>query len=297
MDGVLTIFKEKGMTSHDVVSKVRKIYHTHKVGHGGTLDPQVAGVLPILIGKATKLNNYLSGTKTYIGELTLGIRTDTDDFTGQSLEIAEVPNLTESKIREIFDSFQGKQLQKPPMYSARKIRGKKLYEYARAGEQVEVLTAEINISYIRVLTIDLPEKKILFEVECSRGTYIRSLCRDIAEKLGTVGHMSYLIRLKSGTGLTIHRAVPLKFLERMTNTELHDILISLEDMLSEYPEIRLDANVYFNLFNGQCLPFEHSSYQENTLYRIYADSFLGLGKIFWKNERRVLKIELLLGDR
>lgn len=297
MDGVLNVFKEKGMTSHDVVAKVRKIYRTKKVGHAGTLDPEVAGVLPILVGRGTKLNNYLRGNKIYIGELCLGVSTDTDDFTGKPLQIQPVPVMNSSDIKKVFLSFVGERLQKPPMYSARKIKGKKLYEYAREGEQLDVPATLIKIHQIEIINIDLDSNKVLFKVECSKGTYIRSLCRDLANELGTVGHMSYLIRMSSGNKCDIANAVPLKFLERMTDDELEAALIPSEDALSDYPSINLDSKNRFGLVNGQTKQLDFQETIENTLYRVYADSFLGLGKVFTKEGLQVVKMELLLYGR
>lgn len=297
MDGVLNVFKEKGMTSHDVVAKVRKIYRTKKVGHAGTLDPEVAGVLPILVGRGTKLNNYLRGNKIYIGELCLGVSTDTDDFTGKPLQIQPVPVMNSSDIKKVFLSFVGERLQKPPMYSARKIKGKKLYEYAREGEQLDVPATLIKIHQIEIINIDLDSNKVLFKVECSKGTYIRSLCRDLANELGTVGHMSYLIRMSSGNKCDIANAVPLKFLERMTDDELEAALIPSEDALSDYPSINLDSKNRFGLVNGQTKQLDFQETIENTLYRVYADSFLGLGKVFTKEGLQVVKMELLLDGR
>lgn len=297
MDGVLNVFKEKGMTSHDVVAKVRKIYRTKKVGHAGTLDPEVAGVLPILVGRGTKLNNYLRGNKIYIGELCLGVSTDTDDFTGKPLQIQPVPVMNSSDIKKVFLSFVGERLQKPPMYSARKIKGKKLYEYAREGEKLDVPATLIKIHQIEIINIDLDPNKVLFKVECSKGTYIRSLCRDLANELGTVGHMSYLIRMSSGNKCDIANAVPLKFLERMTDDELEAALIPSEDALSDYPSINLDSKNRFGLVNGQTKQLDFQETIENTLYRVYADSFLGLGKVFTKEGLQVVKMELLLDGR
>lgn len=297
MDGVLNVFKEKGMTSHDVVAKVRKIYRTKKVGHAGTLDPEVAGVLPILVGRGTKLNNYLRGNKIYIGELCLGVSTDTDDFTGKPLQIQPVPVMNSSDIKKVFFSFVGERLQKPPMYSARKIKGKKLYEYAREGEKLDVPATLIKIHQIEIINIDLDSNKVLFKVECSKGTYIRSLCRDLANELGTVGHMSYLIRMSSGNKCDIANAVPLKFLERMTDDELEAALIPSEDALSDYPSINLDSKNRFGLVNGQTKQLDFQETIENTLYRVYADSFLGLGKVFTKEGLQVVKMELLLDGR
>lgn len=297
MDGVLNVFKEKGMTSHDVVSKIRKIYRMKKVGHAGTLDPEVAGVLPILIGRATKLNNYLRGSKVYIGEVTLGIRTDTDDGSGNVLEQKRVPEMDEVKINQVFASFLGEQQQKPPVYSAKKIRGKKLYEYAREGNEPDIPYSTVYFHRLTALNIDIEHNKILFEAECSKGTYIRSFCRDIAEKLGTVGYMSYLIRTRSGTLCDIDQSIPLKFLERMSDRELEDVLISPEMALSDYPEVSVEESLRFALVNGRTVLLKLDELREELNYRVYAGAFIGLGKVVNKDGCQGLKMELLLDGR
>ena len=210
MNGVLNVFKERGMTSRNVVDKIRRIYGIKKVGHGGTLDPEVAGVLPILINRATKIADYLHlEDKEYISELTLGEKRDTDDFTGQTEFVKEVPEIDEGLVREVINSFLGKSMQVPPIYSAKRLNGKRLYEYARKGQEVEIEPAEIEIYEVEIMKVDIQGHKILFRVKCSKGTYIRSLCRDIAERLGTSGYMSYLIRTESA-GLRIEDAISIE---------------------------------------------------------------------------------------
>ena len=197
MDGIILINKPAGMTSHDVVNKLRKILHTKKVGHCGTLDPDATGVLVVCINKATKVLQFLtSESKEYVATLNLGVSTDTYDASGKVLETKEYQKIDDDKIIACLKSFIGKQEQKPPLYSAIKIKGKKLYEYARSGENVEVPTRVVTIDYIDVL--EIKENLIKFKVGCSKGTYIRSLCFDIAAKLGYPGHMQDLIRTKSG---------------------------------------------------------------------------------------------------
>ena len=195
MDGIILVNKPKGMTSHDVVNKLRKILHTKKVGHCGTLDPDASGVLVVCINKATKVLQFLtSENKEYITTLNLGTSTDTYDASGVVLEIKEYQSIDNDKIINCIKSFVGEQVQKPPMYSAIKVNGKKLYEYARAGEAVEIPERTINIDYIDVL--EIKNNLIKFKVGCSKGTYIRSLCFDIAAALGYPGHMQELVRTK-----------------------------------------------------------------------------------------------------
>lgn len=188
MDGIILINKEKNCTSHDVVYKVKKILK-EKVGHTGTLDPNATGVLPILIGKGTKLSKYLiSHDKIYVVTLKFGEKRDTGDSEGIVIEEKIVSNevLVKENILNVFNQFIGKQKQIPPMYSAIKVNGKKLYEYARKGKTVEIKPREIEIYSINLNKIDNENKEIVFEVSCSKGTYIRSLCEDIAKALNTV---------------------------------------------------------------------------------------------------------------
>lgn len=193
MDGIIVVNKPSGCTSHDIVSKIRKSLKLKKVGHTGTLDPLATGVLPILLGNATKLSKYLiNHDKEYIATIKLGVKTDTGDIEGSIIDEQKVPLFTEEQIIEALNSFVGKQKQMPPMYSAIKVNGKKLYEYARNGEKIEVASRDIeiyNISFLQYI-----DNKIKFKVSCSKGTYIRSLCEDIAQKLNTVGTMENLER-------------------------------------------------------------------------------------------------------
>ena len=209
MDGILIVDKQKGMTSFDVVREVRKKYNTKKVGHIGTLDPLATGVLTVLIGKATKLSDFLmEHEKEYISTLKLGKSTDTGDSEGNILEEKIDSKIYEKKIsskkdenlkaykkiEEAFKSFIGESMQTPPMYSAIKIQGKKLYELAREGKTVEREQRKITIKEITLLNIDEDNNEIKYKVTCSKGTYIRVLCEDIAKKLGTVGYMKELRR-------------------------------------------------------------------------------------------------------
>ena len=188
MDGIILINKEKKCTSHDVVYKIKKIFN-EKVGHTGTLDPNATGVLPILIGKGTKLSQYLiNHNKKYIATIKLGEKTDSQDSEGKVLKKMEVPEsaLLKENVLRVFSKYVGIQEQVPPIYSAIKVKGKKLYEYARNGQTVDVQPRQIEIYYINLISINIYNKEITFEVSCSKGTYIRSLCQDIAESLNTV---------------------------------------------------------------------------------------------------------------
>jgi len=185
MNGILIVNKPKGFTSQDVVSKVKKILNEKKAGHTGTLDPLATGVLPVLIGSSTKLSKYLiEHNKTYVAKIKLGQKTDTGDSEGKVIDEKPIPSISVSKIEKVLHTFMGKQNQIPPMYSAIKVNGKKLYEYARSGENVEITPRRIEIYSIKLLNFE--DGQIEFEVSCSKGTYIRVLCEDIAKALGTV---------------------------------------------------------------------------------------------------------------
>ena len=188
MDGIIIINKQKGYTSNDVVQIVKKTFK-EKVGHTGTLDPMATGVLPLLIGKGTHISKYLiDHDKIYQATLKLGQKMDTGDSEGNIIEEKEVTSqmLEENYINDILNTFIGEQTQTPPIYSAIKVNGKKLYEYARNGQEVEIPTRNITIYKMELIEIDKQERKIKFEVHCSKGTYIRTLCEDVANKLGTV---------------------------------------------------------------------------------------------------------------
>ncbi len=249
MDGIIIINKPKGYTSHDVVNKIRKIYNTKKVGHTGTLDPNATGVLPILIGKATKLSDYLmEHNKTYTATLKLGEKRDTGDSEGNVVEIRNVPDFVGAKdfakITNILNSFLGKQLQTPPIYSAIKIQGKKLYEYARENKEVEIPKREIEIYSINLDSIN--DLEIKFTVTCSKGTYIRSLCEDIAFKLDTIGYMKELIRTRVNR-FSIDDSYTIEQLEE--NIENVKI-ISIEELFKENEKIVLDDEKLTLFFNG-----------------------------------------------
>ena len=197
MDGIIVIRKEKGYTSHDVVAKLRGILHMKKIGHTGTLDPDAEGVLPVALGKATKLVDLITDKeKTYEAVMRLGVVTDTQDMTGTILSQTEQISVTEKEVKEAAESFLGEQLQIPPMYSALKVNGKKLYELAREGKTVERKPRPVHFYQIEILEINLP--LVRYRVVCSKGTYIRTLCHDMGEKLGCGAAMESLVRTKVG---------------------------------------------------------------------------------------------------
>ena len=233
MDGVIIVNKPAGMTSHDVVNRIRKIFKTKKVGHCGTLDPDATGVLVVAVNKATKLLQFLTAdNKEYIATLSLGTATDTYDASGQVTATKEYVPISDKKILACLNSFVGKQEQIPPMHSAIKVKGKKLYEYARNNETVEIPKRVITIDYIELISI--VDNLVKFKVGCSKGTYIRSLCFDIAKKLDYPGHMYSLIRSKSGN-FSLSDSYSL---EEIENGEFE--MLSMEEVLSNYPKLVVD---------------------------------------------------------
>ena len=277
MDGIIIINKPKGCTSHDIVYKIKKILN-EKVGHTGTLDPMAEGVLPILIGKGTQLSKYLiNHNKKYIVELQLGTKTDTADTEGKIIEEQPVNEkfLTQEKITKILQTFIGKQEQVPPIYSAIKVNGKKLYEYARKGQKVELKPRQIEIYNIDLIDYSPKEKQIKFEVFCGKGTYIRSLCEDIATKFGTVGYMKSLKRTQVGD---------FKIEDSVTVEELNKVetpIISVEKIFEASPSIELDERKLKQFLNGVMLTQKY----DDGVYKIYShesnniNQFIGTGTI------------------
>lgn len=235
MDGILVIRKEKGFTSHDVVAKLRGILHMKKIGHTGTLDPEAEGVLPVALGNGTRLVEMLTEKeKTYEAVLRLGIKTDTQDMTGNVLEEREV-RISEQEAEEAVQSFQGSQMQIPPMYSALKVGGKKLYELAREGRVIEREPRPVYFREIKILGTELP--RVRLRVTCSKGTYIRTLCHDIGEKLGCGGCMEALLRTRSGR-FTLEESYTLAQIEdAVKDGSISEIIFSIEKVLEEYPRV------------------------------------------------------------
>ena len=283
MDGLILINKQKGFTSHDVVNVIRKKLNTKKVGHTGTLDPNATGVLPILVGKATKISKYLmEHDKTYIATIKLGEKTDTGDSEGQVIEEKSIPaDLKKEDINNALQNFFGKQKQVPPMYSAIKINGKKLYEYAREGKEVKLEAREIEIYKIELL--EYQNNKIKFEVECSKGTYIRTLCDDIAKKLGTVGYMEELQRTKVNN-FRIEDSI---LLDDITLENAEKNMIKIEEVFKEKETIELDNKKLELFLNGVKLTYN----LPNSIYRIYNnEQFIGIGVI----ENKLLKRDIVI---
>ncbi|MER2174366.1 MAG: tRNA pseudouridine(55) synthase TruB [Carnobacterium sp.] len=261
MEGILPLWKERGMTSHDCVFKLRKILKTKKIGHTGTLDPDVDGVLPICVGKATKVVEYMMETgKGYIGEITLGYSTTTEDRSGEVVEQVKVETIpTLEAIDAAMKSMEGKITQIPPMYSAVKVNGKKLYEYARAGETVErpVRIADIK-SFKRTSDLVVNEEQGTvswkFEVACGKGTYVRTLAVDLGAKLGYPAHMSDLTRILSGTFKASDCLTLAQVAKKMEQQEIEETLFPLEFGLKELASFDIDQELWDKVKNGTVLP-------------------------------------------
>ena len=235
MNKIINILKPTGMTSHDVVSRVRRILNMKKVGHTGTLDPDASGVLPICIGKATKVSELiLNKDKSYICELTLGMTTDTYDSSGSIIKRVDDFKASEVDIQKAFDTQKGEIEQLPPVYSALKVNGKKMCDLARSGKADEIVikARKVNIKELNILSIN--DKKIMFYVKCSKGTYVRSICHDIGEYLGCGGHMSFLLRTSSGK-FDLENSITLEELEKFYNNDkldehLYDIILCFKQL-------------------------------------------------------------------
>lgn len=290
MNGIIIINKHKGCTSHDIVYKVKKMFN-EKVGHTGTLDPMATGVLPLLIGKGTQCSKYLiNHDKIYNVTLQLGEKTDTADSEGKVIETKEVKEETLKKenIEKIFEKFKGKQEQIPPIYSAIKVNGKKLYEYARKGQVVEIKPRKIEIYNIVLLNINEKQKQIEFQVSCSKGTYIRSLCEDIAQRLETVGYMLELKRIQVGN-FNIKEAITIEQLENnIDNKEfIEENFIQFEEIFKNKEKIELDDRKLRLFLNGVQLTIG----KEDGTYKIYNNNkFIGIGIV----ENKLLKRDIVL---
>lgn len=281
MDGVLIINKEKDYTSHDIVAITKKKLQK-KVGHTGTLDPNATGVLPLLIGKGTQISKYLiNHDKIYEATLQLGIETDTQDSQGNIVQQQPVQKYTQEEIKNVLQSLIGEQQQIPPMYSAIKINGKKLYEYARKGQTVQIDSRKITIHSIELKKYK--DNEIIFEVACSKGTYIRTLCVQIAEKLKTIGNMKELHRKQVGNFNEIS-SITIEDIKNQEKEWLEGKIISIEELFEDKEKIILEEDKETPFLNGVKLNFN----KENMVCRIYTheNKFLGLGIITDKKLKR-----------
>lgn len=280
MMGFLNIYKPKGMTSHDVVARLRRVTKIKQIGHTGTLDPFAEGVLPVCIGKATRLIEYLSDDKEYLATVQFGVSTTTYDIEGDITYTSD-KKITQGEVENILDNFRGEILQMPPIYSAIKVKGKKLYEYARKGEKIEVEPRKIEIYKIELVKYN--EKNIEFIVSCSKGTYIRSLCEDIAEKLNTVGYMKNLERLQVGE-FNIEKSV---LIDDVNTENIEKYLYTLEDILKDTPNLNLNPKKLKLFLNGVQLTVKEAE----GLYKIYVNNkFIGTGTV----KKNLLKRDIII---
>lgn len=276
MNGIIVIDKPKGRTSHDMVYFIRRMTGIKKVGHTGTLDPDATGVLPLCIGNGTKVSDMLlESDKCYRAELILGKTTDTQDLSGNVLEEKEV-NLREEEIVKAAESFVGEIEQIPPMYSAIKQDGKKLYELARKGIEVERKPRRVTINEITIVKID--KNTVTIDVDCSKGTYIRTLCSDIGEKLGCGGCMGNLRRTKAGM-FNIDESHTVEEIEKLKeNGKLGDIILPVDSVFMKYPKIQLNEKQVKSVTNGIRMTYKGV---EGQTYRVYDNNneFLCISKI------------------
>lgn len=286
MDGVINVLKPAGLTSSDVVVRLRRILKTRKIGHTGTLDPEVTGVLPICVGKATRLAEYLTNQgKAYRCEITFGIQTDTQDATGEILT-KNLTSISAEDFQQIFPKFMGRIQQIPPMFSAVKHEGKRLYELARQGINVERKSREIQISSLRFIEwISGEYPKAIFEVDCSKGTYVRTLCHDMGEALGCGAHMSKLVRLRSGPFL-IQESITLDKIEESMNRADYSFLIPLTKVL-DMPRVKLSSHRGLAFRNGLSTYISQVEEAENSdegrEVQVFSEGeFLGIG--IWREQ-------------
>lgn len=311
---VINVNKPQNMTSHDVVNIMRKLLKTKKVGHTGTLDPMAEGVLPICINRSTKVIEYFEADfKTYVCDIALGIKTDTDDIWGKVVGKTSYSHITREDIEAVMLKFLGEVFQVPPIYSSLKVKGKRLYEYARNGEKVEIKPRKIWIEEFDIMDIDLDKGTIKGKITCSKGTYIRAICRDFGEKLGTYGTMTSLKRTRSGA-FNIETSYDIEELKGMTEEEIIDISLAPEDSLVNLGKIFLREEMTRKFLNGMKISARDYSISKKPFfamnkfplelkdiffsgYKVYGivdgkEEFLGVGKVI--EETKSLKVEKMI---
>ena len=283
LEGIIPLWKEKGMTSFGCVREIRHILGIKKIGHAGTLDPEVDGVLPIAVGRATKVLEFmLEDDKTYTGEVMLGFSTSTEDTTGEIIERLDViEEIFEERVDEVLQSFVGTIEQTPPMYSAVKVQGKRLYEYAFEGIEIERPSRKVEIYSIKrtsEVTADLTEKTVQFsfEVSCSKGTYIRTLAVDIGKKLGYPAHMSQLTRSKSGLIEAEQTYTLAEIRERMSISKINDVLLPIDYSLTQFPKKTISQELWQKVKNGALLDTEEMDALEYPVLLTYHDIIVAL---------------------
>lgn len=296
INGIINVYKEAGFTSHDVVAKLRGILKQKKIGHTGTLDPDATGVLPVCLGRGTKLCDMLTDEiKTYDAEVVLGVTTDTQDSSGAILTEREVTT-TEEMVRKCAASFVGEQLQVPPMYSALKVNGKKLYELAREGKTVERKARPVTFYEIQILQVALP--RFTMRVRCSKGTYIRTLCHDMGEKLGCGACMSKLVRTRVGR-FALEDSLKLSQIEELSRSEdaaEYSFVNSIESMFLDLKKIIVPEKWDKALYNGNSFPMEGDcADKEQVLVYTSLQEFVGVYR--YEKETQTFRIEKMFMER
>lgn len=289
MEGIINVYKEADWTSGDVVNKLKGVLHERRIGHGGTLDPDAVGVLPICVGRATRLFDYITAFhKTYVARVKLGIVTDTEDATGNILEENAV-NTSIEDIKNILPEFIGTIKQIPPMYSALHVNGERLYDLARRGEKIELEAREIEIESIELIS-DLEDNEFLIRVTCGKGTYIRTLCHDLGQKLGCGAHMKSLLREKAA-GLDIKDSYKISELQEMMDKNDLSFLKPTDEAISFMERVNIHKNALKKLENGNPIPKTFADKTAHGFVRIYCDNiFFGIGVL--KDDTYYLKCML-----
>lgn len=309
-DGILVINKPKNWTSHDCVAVCRRVLGIKKVGHGGTLDPMAQGVLPVFIGRATRIMEYMDlDYKTYRCRVKLGIITDTQDIWGEIIEQRNTENIEEKDIIKALGEFIGEIEQKPPKYSALKVKGRKLYEYARQGIDVEIKPRKVRIKDLSIEKVDMDNMEVLFTVKCSKGTYVRTICHDLGERLGCGGVMSYLERTENGV-FHMDMGIDPEQLKSMEHDEIEKYVFPVDYPLVHFKraELKKDRAVYFISgnsirWNQVKTGFEEDSQETpekvpHVKYRVYQKEngkFLGVG--YYDEEKKELKADKIFVTR
>ena len=295
-NGILNIYKATGMTSHDVVAKVRKILRQKRVGHTGTLDPAASGVLPICIGQATRIAEYLSESgKAYQAEIIFGVVTDTYDTEGTVIRTAPVAELTLPQIEQALSHFLGPQAQLPPRYSAIKIQGQPAYKRVRAGEEISLEPRSINIAQLEIIAWDSP--RLTLAIECSKGTYIRSLAYDLGEHLGYGAYLGALVRTRSGPFLLSESITLEQLAVAAVSGSVEEHLFPADRALQDYPALLLDATTAERVLHGNAFRYDHYNRDLPTstdLARVYdtGGHFLAIAE--WDTVQQVWKPKKVL---
>lgn len=293
ISGILNVNKEVGISSNKCVSLVKKALNTRKVGHTGTLDLEAYGVLPIVIGKATRVSDYLmDDKKEYITEAVFGKRTDTLDYSGEVLDTSDIV-FDKDQLLEVMEGFKGEITQIPPMYSAIKVNGQKLYDLARNGVEIERKVRKVNIYEFELLEYEFPKAK--FKITCSKGTYIRTLIDDLGDKLGSFAYVDSLCRSKVGD-FYIEDSIKSQNLLSMDKDQLLSKLKPVDFALSSYKKVTLQNTYYKQAINGMTMLVEN--YYGDELVRVYiGDEFIGLAKSSIGNDRNFLKMDKVFYEK